>query len=78
MPSIGEVGIWISSLRSAAQPLLFDVAQIHSAAVLKMTAAHGRGGTDGGRPESVARFRTLRLAGERIWRIRYVQSGGTL
>ena len=37
---------FVSSLRSAAQPLLIEVAQIHRSAVLEMTAAHGRRGTD--------------------------------
>jgi hypothetical protein len=56
-------GILISSLRSASQPLLIDVAQIHRAADLEMTAAHGRIGIDAGRPENLAHLRTLRFAG---------------
>ena len=46
---------FVSSLRSVSQPLLVSVAQIHRAAVPKMSAAHGRGGPAGGWPESVAR-----------------------
>src|ERR1700760_330955 len=63
MPSHWIRGILILSLRSASQPLLIDDAQIHRAAVLEMTAAHGRSGTDGGRPENLAHLRTLRFAG---------------
>jgi hypothetical protein len=63
MPSNWIRGNLISSLRSASQPLLINVAQIHRAAVLEMTAAHGRSRTDGGRPENLAHLRTLRFAG---------------
>ena len=55
----------MSSLRSASQPLLIDVAQIHRTAAIETTAAHGRGGTDGGRLESIARFRPFVLPARR-------------
>ena len=55
---------FVSSLWSAAQPLLIDVAQIHRAAVLEMTAAHGRGGTGERSASKRGALQTLRFAGE--------------
>ena len=55
---------FVSSLRSAAQPLLIDVAQIYRAAVLEKTAAHGRGGTGERSASKRGALQTLRFAGE--------------
>jgi len=55
---------FVSSLRSAAQPLLIDVAQNYRAAVLGMTAAHGRGGTGERSASKRGALQTLRFASE--------------